>query len=61
MFITLTSIVYVVDLLLFVLVFLLVRSRRIRGQALVTVVLLAALAYLGSIVLLVLISSHFSS
>ncbi|TMI79333.1 MAG: hypothetical protein E6H04_10740 [Bacillati bacterium ANGP1] len=61
MFITLTSIVYVVDLLLFVLVFLLIRSRRIRGQALVTVVLLAALAYLGSIVLLVLISSHFSS
>jgi len=60
MFITLTSIVYVVDLLLFVLVFLLIRSRRIRGQALVTVVLLAALAYLGSIVLLVLISSHFS-
>jgi len=61
MFIALTSIVYVVDLLLFVLVFLLIRSRRIRGQALVTVVLLAALAYLGSIVLLVLISSHFSS
>jgi len=60
MFIALTSIVYVVDLLLFVLVFLLIRSRRIRGQALVTVVLLAALAYLGSIVLLVLISSHFS-
>ena len=60
MFIALTSIVYVVDLLLFVLVFLLIRSRRIRGQALVTVVLLAALAYLGRIVLLVLISSHFS-
>jgi len=60
MFIALTSIVYVVDLVLFVLVFLLIRSNRIRGQALVTVVVLAALAYLASIALLVFISSRLS-
>jgi hypothetical protein len=59
-FIALVSIVYAVDLLLFVLVFLMIRSRRISGQVLVTLVVLAVVAYLTSIAFLVFISYRFS-
>ncbi len=60
MFVVLVSIIYLADLLLFVLVFLMVRSRTAGTRAIVGVVLLAVAAYLASIVALVFISSHFS-
>ncbi len=60
MFIALISIVYLIDLLLFVWVFLVLRSRRARTRAIVTVVLLAAAAYLASIAFVVFAPSRFS-
>ncbi len=60
MFIALISIVYLIDLLLFVLVFLVLRSRTAGRRVIVTVVLLAAAAYLASIAFLVFVSFRFS-
>ena len=60
MFIRLTALIYVFDLLLFVLVFLIIRSRRVSARVIATVVVLAAVTYLASVVLLVFVSVHFS-
>ena len=60
MFIGLTALIYVFDLLLFVLVFLIIRSRRASARVIATVVVLAAVAYLASVALLVVVSMHFS-
>ncbi len=60
MFIGLTALIYVFDLLLFVLVFLIIRSRRASARVIATVVVLAAVTYLASVALLVFVSVHFS-
>ena len=60
MFIGLTALLYVFDLSLFVLVFLIIRSRRVSARVIATVVVLAAVTYLASVVLLVFVSVHFS-
>lgn len=52
------SLLYVVDLALFVLVFLVVRSRRVRPERMVTVIGLSVIAYLISLGLLIVVSSH---
>jgi hypothetical protein len=54
----LLSLLYVVDLALFVLVFLIVRSRRVRPQRMVTVIGLSVIAYLVSLGLLIFVSSR---
>jgi len=60
MYIGLTALIYVFDLFLFVLVFLIIRSRRASARVIATVVVLAAVTYLASVALLVLVSVHFS-
>ena len=60
MYIGLTALIYVFDLLLFVLVFLIIRSRRASVRVIATVVVLAAVTYLASVALLVFVSVHFS-
>jgi len=60
MFIGLTALIYVFDLSLFVLVFLIIRSRRVSARVIATVVVLAAVTYLASVALLVVVSMHFS-
>jgi hypothetical protein len=54
----LLSLLYVVDLALFVLVFLIVRSRRVRAERMVTVIGLSVIAYLVSLGLLIFVSSR---
>ena len=61
MFIGFTALIYAVDLLLFVLVFWIIRSRKASARVMVTVVVLAAVMYLASIALLVLVSLRFAS
>ncbi|TMI83129.1 MAG: hypothetical protein E6H03_04315 [Bacillati bacterium ANGP1] len=60
MYIGLTALIYVFDLFLFVLVFLIIRSRRASARVIATVVVLAAVTYLASVALLVFVSVHFS-
>jgi hypothetical protein len=52
------SFVYVVDLALFVLVFLIVRSRRASTQAKTVVITTAVVLYLASLVVLIYISAR---
>lgn len=52
----LLAFIYVIDLGLFVLVFLIVRSRRLRGERAATVIGLSVAAYLVSLVLLIFVS-----
>lgn len=54
----LLSLVYVLDLALFVLVFLVIRSRRIGAERMAVVIALAAGLYLASLGLLIFISFH---
>jgi len=54
----LLSLIYVVDLALFVLVFLIVRSRRVRTERMVAVIGLSVAVYLVSLVLLIYVSHH---
>ncbi len=54
----LLSLIYVVDLALFVLVFLIVRSRRVRTERMVAVIGLSVAVYLVSLVLLIYVSRH---
>jgi len=60
MFNWLTALIYVFDLLLFILVFVIIRSRRASARVIATVVVLAAVTYLASVALLVFISMRFS-
>ena len=53
----LLSLIFVVDLALFVLVFLIVRTR-IRAERVAAVIVLSAAAYLVSLVLLIFVSFH---
>ena len=55
-----TSIIYVIDLGLFVLVFVIIRSRRASPRVIAGIVLLAMAMYLASLALLVFISTHVS-
>lgn len=52
----LLAFIYVIDLGLFVLVFLIVRSRRLRAERAATVIGLSVAAYLVSLVLLIFVS-----
>jgi hypothetical protein len=58
MYRVLLSLLYVVDLALFVLVFLIVRSRRVSAERMVIVIGLSVLAYLVSLGLLIFVSSR---
>jgi hypothetical protein len=58
MYRVLLSLLYVVDLALFVLVFLIVRSRRVSPERTVIVIGLSVLAYLVSLGLLIFVSSR---
>jgi hypothetical protein len=58
MYPVLLSLLYVVDLALFVLVFVIVRSRRVSAQRMVIVIGLAVFAYLVSLGLLIFVSSR---
>jgi hypothetical protein len=58
MYRVLLSLLYVVDLALFVLVFLIVRSRRVSTERMVIVIGLAVIAYLVSLGLLIFVSSR---
>jgi hypothetical protein len=53
-----TSIIYAIDLGLFVLVFVIIRSRRTSPRVIAGIVLLAMAMYLASLALLVFISTH---
>jgi hypothetical protein len=53
-----TSIIYAIDLGLFVLVFVIIRSRRASPRVIAGIVLLAMAMYLASLALLVFISTH---
>jgi hypothetical protein len=58
MYVALLSLIYIVDLALFVLVFLVIRSHRIRADRIATVIGLSVVGYLVSLVLLIYVSSH---
>jgi hypothetical protein len=55
-----TSIIYAIDLGLFVLVFVIIRSRRASPRVIAGIVVLAMVMYLASLALLVFISTHVS-
>ena len=58
MYVLLLSLIYIVDLALFVVVFLVIRSHRIRAERIAAVIVLAAAAYLASLALLIFVSFH---
>jgi hypothetical protein len=60
MFIALTAVIFVVDLALFALVFVIIRSRRANARVIAVIVALAALFYLASLVLQLYISARFT-
>jgi hypothetical protein len=60
MFIALTAVIFVVDLALFALVFVIIRSRRANARVIAVIVALAALLYLASLVLQLYISARFT-
>ncbi|HKV44156.1 MAG TPA: hypothetical protein VJT32_05690 [bacterium] len=60
MFIALTAVIFVVDLVLFALVFVIIRSRKASARVITVVVALAALLYLASLVLQLYVSARFS-
>jgi hypothetical protein len=52
------TIIYSADLALFVLVFVIIRLRRARPEAVVGIIILAALAYLATFVLLIVLGAR---
>ncbi|HLW59870.1 MAG TPA: hypothetical protein VKV57_08095 [bacterium] len=60
MFIALTAVIFVVDLALFALVFVIIRSRRASARVIAVIVALAALLYLASLALQLYVSARFT-